>query len=300
MSDKRTMPFSRGRKDAGEAFGAVPPPHAEQAFGASRAKASRRLGAWVAGRASLLALLLCLALAAAALVRSDNIAVKDLASAFSAGSGGLNARGTVSSTPGCTHGQPPELATLSADQMLYLRAVVQHVASRAGGQDYASGSVYPDDAWTDDAPDGAVAERAKTTRWPGSYEIREWAPDPQWGAAYTDDIVADAFVFHSFAQARVFFMQATSVRCRQSAWTLPAGEPPDARDLKWVNPDGATEEDVYLHRGRVVYRLADVRPQNHEPPPSRAEDRAGLVTLETIACAIPRARCRPAPIGTDS
>jgi hypothetical protein len=294
------MPFSRGRQDPREAFGAPPPPHAERAFGRRRTQASPRLGAWVAGRASLVVLLLCLGLAGAALVRSDNIAVKDLVSAFSDASGGRGNQGPVSSTPGCMHGQPPELATLSADQMLYLRAVVQYVASRAGGQGYASGSVSPDDAWTDDAPDGAVAERANTTRWPGSYEIREWAPDPQWGAPYRDDIVADAFAFRSFAQARRFFMQATSVRCRQSASTLPAREPPDARDLKWVNPDGATQEDVYLRRGRVVYRLADVRPQNHKPPPSRAEDRVGWVTLETIACAIPRAGCPQAPIGTDS
>jgi hypothetical protein len=294
------MPFSTGRQKAGEAFGAAPAPHAEQAFGAKPVPALWRLGARLAERARLAVLLLCLGLAVAALAVTDNVVEEGLGSVFSGGSGGSGDRTAVPSIGPCPNEQLSELASLRSDQMLYVRATVQYLAERAGGQEYASGTVYPRDAWSDDAPDGAVAERPTVTRWPGSYEIREWAPDPQWGAGYRDDIVVDAFVFPSSGQARRFFMQAAGARCRRSASTVTAGGPPGARYLNWVNPDGATEEDVYLNRRRVVYRVADVRPQDHNPPPSQAEDRVGFATLEALACAIPGAGCGGGPVGASS
>lgn len=43
--------------------------------------------------------------------------------------------------------------------------------------------------------------------------------------------------------------------------------------------------------GRLVYRLADVRPQSRRPPPSRAEVDEGLATVEALACGLVRTRC---------
>jgi hypothetical protein len=150
--------------------------------------------------------------------------------------------------------------------------------------------VYPSDVWTDGGPESG-AESATTARWPGSYEIRQWVGDPQWGASYRDDIVADVFLFSDPAQARRFFGEAASLRCRRSASASPTRRLPEARSLTWINPDDATEEVVYLLRGRTVYRLVDVRPQKQEPRPSRAADRIGFATIEALACALPEARC---------
>jgi hypothetical protein len=146
--------------------------------------------------------------------------------------------------------------------------------------------------WTDGGPESG-AERLTATRWPGSYEVRQWVPDPQWGASYRDDIVADVFLFSDRTQAHRFFGEAASARCRRSASASFTRRLPAARRLTWVNPDDETEEDVYLLHGRAVFRLVDVRPQDHEPPPSRAADRIGFATIERLACVLPGARCSP-------
>jgi hypothetical protein len=95
---------------------------------------------------------------------------------------------------------------------------------------------------------------------------------------------------HRQPQARRFFSEASSSRCRRSASAMAARRPPGARELVWINPDGVTEEDVFLLRARMVYRFVDVRPQHGESP-SRAEDQVGLTTDAELACTLPDAHC---------
>lgn len=199
--------------------------------------------------------------------------------------------GTASEQSECGARRSPVLATVSTRQILALRAIVQSVTRRAGGHEYESGTVLPIDAWADNSPENSATEGSRRTHWRGSFEVRQWAPDPQWGASYSDDIVVDAFMFPTPQAALRFFGKAASTRCRNSASTAVATRPADARELNWVNPDDATEEDLWLARGRVVYRLADVRPGASDQPPSSPADRVGFKTVEALACALPEARC---------
>jgi hypothetical protein len=276
------MRSTRSNQDAGDAFGTVPPPHASQAFGATRASAPQ----WLAARVRLVVLLIYLGLSMKAFLDSEKPFVAEDRTSAS-----LSSPGGGSSPSVCEPEQPPRLITVNASQFLALRASVQTVMSHAGGSRYAWGTISPRDAWADNEPESATAESSTTGRWPGSFEIRQWASDPQWGASYSDDIVADVFAFSTSTQALRFYSEATSTRCRIAASATPASRAPDARDLNWVNPDHATEEDVFLLRARIVYRIVDVRPQNQEPPPSRAEDQIGFTTAETLACTLPEARC---------
>jgi hypothetical protein len=217
-----------------------------------------------------------------ALVRSGNIAV--LQEALS-GSG--ESQASASPPSWCVPGQPPELASVDAEQLLELRSSVETALRPAHGSGYAWGTIAPTDAWTDNPP----LSYSTGDRWPGGFEIRQWAPDPQWGASYRDDIVGDVFLFTTSNRASRFFAEATSVRCHRSGSERFLARPPGARNLNWVNPDNATQEDIFLLRGRLVYRIDDVRPQNEEPRPSRAEKRVGVATVDVLACHLPGAGC---------
>jgi hypothetical protein len=269
---------SPGRSpDAGDAFGCTPPPHASEAFGAQRTSGIRAQTRFVF-------LLLYLVFTATMLARSHNIIAGEHQTSASSSP-------TPPSSPSGCEPEPPPLATVNASQLLALRAATQAVMSYAGGYGYAWGTVLARDVWADNPPESA--ESSRTGRRPGSFEIRQWVPDPHWGASYRDDIVADAFMFSTAAQARHFFREAMSTRCRRTASVTPAKRVRNASDLNWVNPDGATEEDVFLLRTPTVYRIVDVRPQNDNSPPSRADDQIGFTTAEKLACTLPRASCSP-------
>jgi hypothetical protein len=301
---RNIMPPAERWKDD-EVFGAQS--HGGEAFGAERGSVARRIGVWLLTRGRLAMLLLCLGIVTAVLVTStsENVAFEEVVAAFSNGQTG---HGGVATPTECVHEQPPELATVGVARVLVLRAAVQSAAGEADGQVHARGTVVPDDAWSDNEPASEASPASETAErsssegkgWPGGYEIRQWAPDPWWGSRYSDDVVVDAFAFVNAEQADRFFAEATSARCRALGSTAPARRPFGARALVRVNPDGATEEDVYVRRGRIVYRVADVRPQDHDPGPSTAEDRAGVLTAEALACGLPDTGCpsrssRPAP-----
>lgn len=212
----------------------------------------------------------------------------------------LNINGSTSSAneggslgqPTCTPEQPPVLATVDVDQLRALRSVARSVAARAGGHEYESGIVQAIDAWEDDPPERVTTTGSTKTHWTGSWEIRQWAPDPQWGTSYRDDVATDVFMFHTPLQARRFFAEAASARCRERASETKAMRPPGARELNWGNPDRATQEDLWLTRGRVAYRIADVRPGAEDRLPSTESERIGFRTIEALACGLPEAHCR--------
>jgi hypothetical protein len=275
------MRSARERPDASETFGKSASPHASEAFG-QRSSGSRGRRA---DPVRLTILLVCLGLSLIALVRSENVFTRGEPAAASAGS-----EPSASPSP-CGSDRSLKLANVTAEELLSLRESVEAALRPAGGRGYELGTVLPTAVWTDAPPVNGTLERLAGRRWPGSLEIRQWAPDPQWGASYRDDLVGDVFLFTTSTQASRFFSEASSVKCHRSGFARPATRPAKARNLIWVNPDGATEEDVFLLRGRRVYRIVDVRPQNHQPPPSRREKVTGIATVEALACNLPGVRC---------
>jgi hypothetical protein len=185
----------------------------------------------------------------------------------------------------------PALARLPASQLQGLRDEVASVMARAGGRTDTAGYVPAHDVWWDDPPESVSLKLAHDGRGPASYELRTWAPDPRWGSAYRDHLVGDVFMFASARQARRFFESATATTCYRSSAGRPAPRPPGARNLIWSNPDAATQEDVFLLRGALVYRIAVVRPGADERPSWSAEQQAGVATVNRLACSISRAAC---------
>ena len=197
---------------------------------------------WAGQRARLSVLLACLGAAIAALLVSRT----DLLSA-TGGSGNAAAASTW-----CVPRGLPEVARAAPGELLELRASVSAVAPRDGRR-YALGVALPEDIWSDDDPQTLRATRSAGGRWPAGYEMRWWTPDY--------DAVADAFTFSQARQAREFFDLAASTRCHRASAPLATTLPPNARELAWTNPDDAEQEDVFLLRGRRVYRVATVRVQ---------------------------------------
>jgi hypothetical protein len=242
------------------------PPDGSAAFGG----AATRVPWWTSKRARLSALLACLGLAVLGLVGSST-------NIFSANNVVLGG-----SPAGCVPAVPP-VVNVRLDQLAELHRSLLPMIETLGGRRYAGGTITPDSMWSDDPPQRLILSRSTEGRWPATYEIRQWAADG-------DDVAADVFLFAKSGQAHSFFSLASSTNCRHAGMQLSASGPSQARNLVWVNPDGFTEEDVFLIRGSRVYRVADVRPQ-HPGIQSIAAQRAGVSIVDTLACAIPEAEC---------
>ena len=270
----------RRRTDADQAFGTSPAPHAREAFGSGDG-----LHWWEDTR---IRLLLILVLLGGALF------------VF----GGRHGAGASYSEPPippvarryCSS-VPPALEQIPVAQFQKLGAELAAVVSEVGGREYAAGVVPANVIFSDNAPEHDPQADQAGGLVPAGYEMRRWASDPQWGAAYQDDMVGDVFLFAEPRQASRFFKEASGVRCHRQARALPASRPTGARNLIWVNPDGYTQEDALLLLGRRVYRISDVRPQEATVAPSPAEQRQGVLTVDAVACVIPGASCPPTGAG---
>ncbi len=228
---------------------------------------------WLGRRVRLPVLLVCLGIAVFALLGSHN-------SILSRGSGS-----SAASPDWCVPVTPPPLRNVPWRQVEDLRASLLPVMAPLARSRYAWGIVSAEDVWTVNSPQ-SIRSSEMDGLWPASYEMRSWAIDPQL-APEQDDIVADVFLFAASGQARRFFAEATGTRCHRDGTERPASQPPQARNLTWVNPDGPTQEDVFLLRGPRVYRIGDVRPRTH----SSAEQRPGVSRINALACALPGANC---------
>lgn len=225
---------------------------------------------WLDSRIRLGVLLACLAVAVLALFN---------------GSGVFSAASTAAAGSECSSAPTPRLAETSLNGLLRLRAASLGVIAPVSPRIYSVGSVAPDVAWTDDPPVTLRASRQASGLWPASWEIRVWTSE-------RDDLVVDAFAFAGAAEAGRFLALASGAHCHRSALAAPAQEPAGARNLTWVNPDGPTQEDVFLRDGPRVYRVAAVRPPGAAP---RAQRREGLAMVDRLACALPGARCPLVP-----
>lgn len=231
---------------------------------------ARPLPWWAERGVRLVVLLACLGGAILALLASRTSLLGAL---------GIDGNGsTAAASTWCVPRGLPEVAEADLDGLLELRADVSAATPRSGRR-YAAGIVLPEDLWSDDEPRTLRATRSVGGRWPAGYERRWWTPDY--------DVVADVLVFARARQARRLYESAASPRCHRGGAPRAPTLPPDARGLAWTNPDGAEQEDVFLLRGRRVYRVAAVRLARTAPVSRRAD----FEFVESMACALPGAGC---------
>jgi hypothetical protein len=198
-------------------------------------------------------------------------------------SGGGNPQGASTSSTWCAPPRLPVPAGAGLEELVALRAVLLRVFALYGGRRYAGGIVTPEDMWSDDPPLRLRSTRLADGLWPSGYEMRWWTRD--------FDIGADALVFGGARQAREFFGEAASTDCHRAGVLWSALSPPRARNLAWVNPDHARQSDVFLLRGRHVYRIVAVRLEGAPAETAQVERRTSARFIDTLACVLPGAGC---------
>jgi hypothetical protein len=181
------------------------------------------------------------------------------------------------------------LADVDLAGILRLRGDIRGVVDRVPGRTYEWGTTTPEAMWSDDFPQRLAQASMAGEMWPASYEIRRFAFDG-------DDTVADVLALATPAQADRFLAEASSPRCHRDGETSRAADPPQTHNLVWINPDGFTQEDAYLARGDLVYRVAVVRARRPGTPPS-AQEREALTTVNRLACSLAHAGCAPPAAG---
>ncbi len=183
----------------------------------------------------------------------------------------------------------PEVRQVPPGTLGGLREAVTRALPQRVGRLYEEGTVNAVVAWTDQEP--APPATSPHALRPAGYEMRWWAPNG-------DDVVADVLVFGSQSQAQRFVAVAASRRCRLQAKSGLASRPPEARNLSWLNPDGALQADVFLARGKRVYRIADA-PAGSSPGEVRSSGGLGraFATIDVLACLLPSAHCEQVPNG---
>jgi hypothetical protein len=112
----------------------------------------------------------------------------------------------------------------------------------------------------------------------------------RWWLQSGDDVVADVFVFTDSRRARDFSMLVRRPKCGSSARVVSAASTPEtAHNLQWRNPLGLAQEDVYLQRGRRVYRVAVVKPRADGAIVGPAR-RAAFALIDDLACRLSSCR----------
>jgi hypothetical protein len=199
------------------------------------------------------------------------------------GIGGGDAQGASSSSTWCAPPGLPAPADVDLEELVALRAGLLRVFELYGGRWYAGGIATPEDMWSDDLPLRPRSSRLADGLWPAGYEMRWWTRDY--------DVGADALMFGGSRQAYGFFQEAASTDCHRDGVLWPAFSPPRARNLAWVNPDGARQSDVFLLRGSRVYRIVVVRLQGAPAETVQEERRTAASLLDALACILPDAWC---------
>ncbi|MGA2165824.1 MAG: hypothetical protein ABSH36_15340 [Solirubrobacteraceae bacterium] len=196
---------------------------------------------------------------------------------------GGNESAQGASTTWCVPRGLPTLAGTDRHELIQLRDGLLRVFEVTSGRGYTGGVIAPEDMWSDNSPLGPRASRLAGGWWPAGYEVRWWT-------RYYD-LVADVLVFITPHQALAFFRQTASTDCHRNGVRQPAPWPPQARNLAWVNPDNAAQNDVFLLRGRRVYRVAVVRLDDAPKETASAQLRTGAKLADLLACVLPGADC---------
>jgi hypothetical protein len=221
-------------------------------------------------------LLVCLGAAVALLLGTRT----NLLGAVGVGGSGSSADGA---SAWCVPNRLPAPADADPEELVELRDGLLRVFALSGGRRYAGGIVTPEDMWSDDPPLRLRSTRLADGLWPAGYEMRWWMRD--------FDVGADALVFGGARQALEFFGQAASTDCHRAGVVWSALSPPRARNLTWVNPDHVRQSDVFLLRGRYVYRIVAVRLEGAPAETALRERQAGARLVDTLACVLPGAGC---------
>jgi hypothetical protein len=182
----------------------------------------------------------------------------------------------------CPSTGPPSPASVSRAELSGLREDLRSVVAGSGADVYEQGVVDSGYMWTDSLP-GTGASLPPGPNLPGAYEMRWWLPD-------RNDVVADVLVFDSDEQAQDFFERASSPRCRTQADGIDAASPAGGRNLVWRNPDRFAEEDLFLQRGRRVYRVGTVLAGISRKVTFIGRV-AGFLLVNELGCALPGADC---------
>jgi hypothetical protein len=183
----------------------------------------------------------------------------------------------------CPVAGAPSAATVPRGRLLGIRRDLRRVVSFEGGlRPYELGPVGSIAAWSDDEPGTSSSLPADAGDRVG-YEMRWWMRN-------RDDVVVDAWVFADAGQGHDYFRRATSSNCRPASTAAAPSFPLGGRDLEWRNPDGFAQEDLYLLRGRRVYRVGVVKAGVGDSV-TAAERKAAFSLVNELACALPGAGC---------
>ncbi|MDE3069189.1 MAG: hypothetical protein KGJ43_00480 [Acidobacteriota bacterium] len=196
--------------------------------------------------------------------------------------------------PGCPSRGAPEVVSATPTSVDHLRKRLAPLMQASAGREYSAGLVRALNLWSDGEP-RQPARRGSASLIPAAYELRWWVRLPN-GASH--DVVADALEFATPQQAARFLMRASSPRCRSGGEAWVSYSPPGAHELRWQNPDHATEWDALMARGPIVYRVVDVPPTDRvrvNPTREAVESTRARLAVERLACVLPAAGCRAQP-----
>lgn len=209
-----------------------------------------------------------------------------LAYGVTSGAGTLGfGRGSADAGPnGCPSSLAPSVTTIARRRLVRLRKGLSRIVRGTGPSLYEQGLADSGFAWTDAEP-GMSRSLPPEPRLRGGYEMRWWL-------ANGDDLGADVFVFADRRRAIEFVGRATSAKCRSQAAAFPAAYPPGGRNLVWRNPDGFGQEDLFLSRGRRVYRVVVVAPGSAGSITASTRE-LGFALVNGLGCALPGAACGP-------
>jgi hypothetical protein len=183
----------------------------------------------------------------------------------------------------CPIAGAPSAASVPRGRLLELRRDIRRVVSfERDLRPYELGPISSIAAWSDNEPGTSTSLPAGTSDQAG-YEMRWWIR-----GLY--DVVVDAWVFADVEQAHDYFTRASSSKCRPASSAFAASFPLGGRDIEWRNPDGFAQEDLYLLRGRRVYRVGVVK-AGVGASVTTAARREAFSLVNELACALPGAGC---------
>jgi hypothetical protein len=176
-------------------------------------------------------------------------------------------------------------ATVRIGGLLALRAGLLAVMPRAA-QIRPGGVVTPAIVQSGGEPERVRASRQPGGLWPGGVELRR-------SSRASDFLVADALRFETAEEARRYLHEMETPACNAPGIASQAARPQSARNRVSYAFPGYVTYSIYLVRGPVFYRIVDDRPRPAGTLRSRVELRAGLATVDAMACALPATGCSP-------
>jgi hypothetical protein len=183
----------------------------------------------------------------------------------------------------CPVAGAPSAASVPRGRLLGLRRDIRRVVSfERDLRPYELGPIGSIAAWSDSEPGTSGSLPAGSSDQVG-YEMRWWIRSRY-------DVVADAWVFADAKQAHDYFTRVSSSKCRPASMAVAASFPLGGRNVEWSNPDGFAQEDLYLMRGRRVYRVSVVK-AGVGASATTAARRSAFSLINELACALPQAGC---------